>query len=79
MASRPSRRIGVEWTNSYRPTSWASFDFDLAFTHARFVGSLPDGNFIPGAPDIVGSAGATLGGDTGWFGALGLRSLGRGR
>ncbi|SEP48951.1 Outer membrane receptor proteins, mostly Fe transport [Rhodospirillales bacterium URHD0017] len=76
VASRPSRRIGVEWTNSYRPTSWASFDLDLAFTHARFTGSSPDGNFIPGAPDFVGSAGATLGGDTGWFGALRLRSLG---
>jgi outer membrane receptor protein involved in Fe transport len=75
-ASRPSRRIGVEWTNNYRPTSWASFDLDLAFTHTRFTDYSPDGNLIPGAPDFVGSAGATLGGDTGWFGALRLRSLG---
>ena len=75
-ASRPSRRIGVEWTNSYRPTSWASFDLDLAFTQARFTDYSPDGNFIPGAPDFVGSAGITLGADTGWFGALRLRSLG---
>jgi hypothetical protein len=75
-ASRPSRRIGVEWTNAYRPTSWASFDLDLAFTRARFTDYSPDGNLIPGAPDFVGSAGVTLGGDTGWFGALRLRSLG---
>jgi hypothetical protein len=75
-ASRPSRRIGVEWTNSYRPTSWASFDLDLAFTHARFTDYSPEGDLIPGAPDFVGSAGMTLGADTGWFGALRLRSLG---
>jgi outer membrane receptor protein involved in Fe transport len=37
-ASRPSRRYGVEWTNTYKPTSWLAFDADLAATHARFVG-----------------------------------------
>jgi outer membrane receptor protein involved in Fe transport len=37
-ASRPSRRYGLEWTNTYRPKSWLSFDADLAATHARFVG-----------------------------------------
>jgi outer membrane receptor protein involved in Fe transport len=36
--SRPSRRIGVEWTNDYRPVSWLAIDADLAVTHARFVG-----------------------------------------
>ncbi|MCA0301399.1 MAG: TonB-dependent receptor [Proteobacteria bacterium] len=76
IASRPSRRVGVEWTNSYRPAAWASFDLDLAFTRARFTDWSPDGDLIPGAPDFVGSAGMTLGGDTGWFGALRLRSLG---
>ena len=75
-ASRPSRRIGVEWTNSYRPTAWAAFDLDLAFTQARFSDYSSEGNLIPGAPDFVGSAGVTLGADTGWFGALRLRSLG---
>lgn len=76
VASRPSRRIGVEWTNSYRPTAWASFDLDLAFTRARFTDWSPEGDLIPGAPDFVGSGGVTLGGDTGWFGALRVRSLG---
>jgi TonB-dependent Receptor Plug Domain/TonB dependent receptor len=75
-ASRPSRRVGVEWTNSYRPTAWAAFDLDLAFTQARFSDYSSEGNLIPGAPDFVGSAGVTLGADTGWFGALRLRSLG---
>jgi outer membrane receptor protein involved in Fe transport len=38
VASRPSRRYGVEWTNRYRPRSWIDLDADLAVTHARFVG-----------------------------------------
>jgi outer membrane receptor protein involved in Fe transport len=37
-ASRPSQRYGVEWTNKYHPTSWLTFDGDLALSHARFVG-----------------------------------------
>ena len=37
-ASRPSRRYGVEWTNTYRPRSWLALDADVAATHARFVG-----------------------------------------
>ncbi len=37
-ASRPSRRYGVEWTNTYRPNSWLTLDADVAATHARFVG-----------------------------------------
>ena len=37
-ASRPSKRVGVEFTNRYRPLSWLGFDTDIAVTHARFVG-----------------------------------------
>ncbi len=37
-ASRPSRRYGVEWTNTYRPRPWLALDADVAATHARFVG-----------------------------------------
>ena len=37
-ASRRSRRVGVEWTNSYRPVSWLAFDADLAVSRARFIG-----------------------------------------
>lgn len=36
--SRPSRRIGIELTNDYRPVSWLAIDADLAVTHARFLG-----------------------------------------
>jgi outer membrane receptor protein involved in Fe transport len=38
LATRPSRRYGVEWTNTYRPRSWLAFDADVALTHARFDG-----------------------------------------
>ena len=37
-ASRASRRVGVEWTNNYRPKPWFELDADLALTRARFVG-----------------------------------------
>ncbi len=75
-ASRPSRRIGIEFTNSYRPAPWAMVDLDLAFTRARFRNYSAEGNLIPGSPDFVGSGGITLGAETGWFGALRVRSLG---
>jgi outer membrane receptor protein involved in Fe transport len=95
-ASRPSRRIGLEWTNEYRPVTWLAVDADLAATHARFVGIDSDqaalyaslagfpearignapGNYIPGAPAVVASAGVTLGEKLGWFGALRYRYLG---
>jgi len=35
---RPSRRTGIEFTNDYRPVSWAHLDADLALTCARFLG-----------------------------------------
>jgi outer membrane receptor protein involved in Fe transport len=34
----PSQRTGIEFTNDYRPVSWAHFDADLALTRARFLG-----------------------------------------
>jgi outer membrane receptor protein involved in Fe transport len=37
-ANRPSRRYGIEWTNTWRPTPWLQFDTDVALTRARFVG-----------------------------------------
>jgi outer membrane receptor protein involved in Fe transport len=95
-ASRPSRRVGVEWTNDYRPVSWLSFEADIAVTHARFRGDDPaqaaayadlagfpqsqignaPGNYIPGAPNMIASAGIQLGEKTGWFGALRYRYFG---
>lgn len=94
--SRPSRRVGIEWSNRYKPVSWLSFDGDIAVTRARFrgdnaeqaaahaelagypqsqIGNAP-GNFIPGAPNLIASAGIRLGEATGWFGALRYRYFG---
>ena len=36
-ASRPSRRVGVEWTNQYQILPWMRLDFDAAYTRARFT------------------------------------------
>jgi hypothetical protein len=94
--SRPSRRIGVEITNHYRPASWLELGADLAYTYARFrgydwqqaevfdslagfpeaqIGNAP-GNYIPGAPALIASAGFTLGEATGWFAGLRYRYFG---
>jgi outer membrane receptor protein involved in Fe transport len=94
--SRPTRRIGIEWTNDYRPVSWLDLEADVAVTRSRFlgydygqaiaynelagyplaqIGNAP-GNFIPGAPNVVGTINLTLGEKTGWFGGLGYRYFG---
>ena len=75
-ASRPSRRVGVEWTNKYKPLPWMTFDLDVAYTRARFTDFDPAGDRIPGAPAWVASGGVTFGGETGWFGALRARYFG---
>lgn len=75
-ASRPSRRVGVEWTNQYKVLPWMRFDLDLAYTRARFSDFDPAGNFIPGAPAWIAAGGVTFGGDSGWFGALRGRYFG---
>src|SRR5207247_1825100 len=74
--SRPSRRIGVEWTNHYRVNSWLAFDADVAATKARFTNFDLAGNFIPGAPNVIGSAAVVFGEKLGWFGAVKLRYFG---
>jgi outer membrane receptor protein involved in Fe transport len=75
-ASRPSRRVGVEWTNQYQVLPWMRLDFDLAYTRARFTDFDPAGNFIPGAPAWVAAGGVTFGAESGWFGALRGRYFG---
>lgn len=74
--SRPSRRVGVEWVNQYKPLTWLSFDLDVAYTRARFTDFDVAGDRIPGAPAWVASGTVALGGETGWFGALKARYFG---
>ncbi len=75
-ASRPSRRIGFEWTNRYQYNAWLGFDLNLAHTRARFTDFDPAGDHIPGAATTVVSAGVTFGESLGWFGAMKLRYFG---
>jgi outer membrane receptor protein involved in Fe transport len=75
-ASRPSRRVGVEWTSQYQVLPWMRLDLDLAYTRARFTDFDPAGNFIPGAPAWVASGGMIFGGESGWFGAFRGRYFG---
>jgi len=74
--SRPSRRVGVEWTNRYRPVPWATLNFDISYTQARFTNYDPVGDYIPGSPALISSASVVLGGETGWFGGLFWRYFG---
>jgi outer membrane receptor protein involved in Fe transport len=75
-ASRPSRRVGVEWTNHYKPTPWLAFDVDVAATRARFTDAKTAGDRIPGAPVVVASAGVVVGQALGWFGGAKVRYFG---
>jgi outer membrane receptor protein involved in Fe transport len=73
---RPSRRVGIEWTNYARVTPWMIVDADLAFTDARFTDDDPTGAQIPGALARVISAGVTLEPRTPLFGSLRVRHFG---
>ena len=58
--SRPSKRIGVEWSNRYAANAWLFLDLDLAWTRARFSDSDPAGNHIPDALQATAAGGITL-------------------
>ena len=59
-AGRPSRRVGIEWSNYLRPLPGLTIDGDLALTRARFTDADPAGMRIPGALDRVASGGVTI-------------------
>ena len=73
---RPSRRVGVEWTNYARLAPWVTVDADLAFTNARFTDGDPVGTEIPGALHRVISAGVTVEPRKSVFGSLRVRHFG---
>jgi outer membrane receptor protein involved in Fe transport len=75
-ASRPSRRLGFEWSNVFELNSWLSVDADLAYSRARFRDADPAGDRIPGAVEGVASAGITAEGTGPLSGALRLRYFG---
>lgn len=78
-ASRPSRRIGLEYTLHVRILPWLFLDLDAAYTKARFTedDTAAPGRFIPGATEGVVSAGLSF--DKlwgGWFGGVKIRYFG---
>jgi outer membrane receptor protein involved in Fe transport len=75
-ASRPSRRRGVEWTHFIAVTPWLALDADLAWSHARFRDSAPEGPYIPGAVTSTANLGVTVASLGPWSGALRLRRFG---
>jgi hypothetical protein len=75
-AGRPSRRVGVEWTNYARLRSWLTADFDLSFSRARFTDDDPAGDRIPGALDRVIAAGLTVEPRRRVFGSIRVRHFG---
>lgn len=76
-ASRPSRRIGAEFTLQAELLSWLFFDLDAAYTQARFTDEDPAGKRIPGAIEGVVTAGLSFH-DVwgGFFGGVNVRYFG---
>ena len=75
-AGRPSRRLGFEFSNYYKPTSWLTIDADLSFAKARFKNFDPLGNRVPGAVEGVASLALAVDNLGPWFGAVQLRYFG---
>ncbi|MGE3841922.1 MAG: TonB-dependent receptor, partial [Vicinamibacterales bacterium] len=75
-ASRPSRRLGLEWTNYARLKPWLTTELDLSFSRARFTNDDPVGAHIPGALDRVISGAVTVEPDRRLFGSIRVRHFG---
>jgi TonB dependent receptor/Carboxypeptidase regulatory-like domain/TonB-dependent Receptor Plug Domain len=75
-ASRPSRRVGIEWDADYRAAPWLSLDGSIAYSQARFTDAAPEGDRVPGAIEGVVSAGITIAPVDRWSGSLRMRYFG---
>jgi hypothetical protein len=75
-AGRPSRRVGFEFSNYYKPLSWLTIDADIAFARARFRDAAAIGQRIPGAVEGVASVALAVDNLGPYFGALQLRYFG---
>ena len=73
---RPSRRIGFEFSNYYKPFHWLTIDADIAYARARFRDADPVGKRIPGAVEGVASVALAVDDLGPYFGALQLRYFG---
>jgi outer membrane cobalamin receptor len=79
-AGDPSRRHGIELSNSYRANKWLTLNVDAAYAHARSRGGNPAGSRaadkIAGAVEGVAQVGLTVERAGPWSGALRLRYFG---
>jgi len=72
-ASRPSRRLGIEWTNFWQINPYIGLDLDLTWTDAEFTDHDTAGSEIPGAIETTVAAGLSISDLGRWLGALRLR------
>jgi hypothetical protein len=75
--SRPSKREGVEVSAFYMPNNWLTVDVDYALAKARFTGSDPAGNHIPGAIQGVGKVAVAIDNIGPLFGSMQFRYFGK--
>lgn len=75
-AGRPSRRVGFEFSNYYKPVDWLTIDADVSFARARFKDVDVAGSRIPGAVEGVASIALAVDNIGPFFGALQLRYFG---
>lgn len=75
-ATRPSRRVGVEWATYARPHPWFAIDADIAVSRGKFTDDEPAGDRIPGSVESVVSLGAVVDGGERIFGGVRLRHFG---
>lgn len=75
-AGRPSRRVGFEFSNYYKPTKWLTIDADLAFAKARFRDFDLVGDRIPGSIEGVASVSASIDDLGPYYGGVQLRYFG---
>ena len=73
---RASRRVGFEFSNYYKPTSWMTIDADLAYARARFRDSDIAGDRIPGSVEGVASLALSIDNLGPYYGGLQLRYFG---
>jgi outer membrane receptor protein involved in Fe transport len=74
--SRASLRTGVEGLVQYQMNSWLAFDASGGVTRSHYTDVQDPGNYIPGSPYVVVSAGATVENYKQWYGALRWRYFG---
>lgn len=56
-ASRPTRRLGVEWSNEIHLSDHLTLNADLAYSRARFADRNPAGDHVPESIEGVGLVG----------------------